>query len=117
MRRYVVETYWNVLESASREIEAANADDAMDELLHLVNNDSSFYDPTETWSDTAGPSSFEVWSTDRKRLLRSRPSSDEKRDALYPELMAALRETLPFLPSASRRKIGRLLRKVEAARQ
>jgi hypothetical protein len=114
-RRYVVETYWSVLESASREIEAKSADDALRELFELASNDSSFFEASVTSSDSAGPSTFEVWSKDRRRLLRFVPSSDELRATLYPELVAAMRVALPLLPSGSRRKYARLLRQAEAA--
>jgi hypothetical protein len=96
-------------------IEAANADEALDELLHLANNDSTFYDLTDTWTDASRPSSFEVWSANRERLLRSIPSIEERRNDLYPQLVSMLRMILPQLSIEHRRRCVRLLREAEAA--
>jgi hypothetical protein len=114
-RRYVGEACWSVIEGTSKEIIAASADDALSKLLRSADGDADFYRSTRTFSDSAGPVSLEVWTADRKRLLRASPGGDAKREQLFSEIVAALRTALPLLPPDLRRKYGRLLRNAEAA--
>jgi hypothetical protein len=116
-RRYIGEVCWSVLEGTSKEIVATSADDALRKLLCSADADAGFYRCTRTFSDSAGPVSLEIWTADRKRLLRTSPGRDAKREQLFSEITAALQTALPLLPANLRRKYGRLLRDAEAARQ